>query len=193
MVTAAYEDRDHSEPDREQLLSYRSAVAESRDQGGSRSVDFASTRNTESIPKRQLRNKSHSNNVEDPPVSESQCNSDTGKKAIKCDVCGKAFKKRSRMKEHYRIHTGEKPHSCKTCGKRFTQRSALTVHTRIHTGERPYPCKTCGKMFSYSSILLAHTRTHTGEKPYHCKICGKMFTYSSHLWRHMKSHTDENL
>ncbi|XP_042073560.1 zinc finger protein with KRAB and SCAN domains 8-like isoform X1 [Haplochromis burtoni] len=182
MVTAA-EEGEHR-PNMEQLLCHSSAV----DHGESRNVDSTRKKVLHSVT--HLRNKSHSNGV-DPHMSEIQCNTDTVKKLETCDVCGKAFKRRSRMKDHYRTHTGEKPHSCKTCGKSFTQRSALTVHMRIHTGERPYPCKTCGKMFTYSSILLAHIRTHTGEKPYHCKICGKVFTYSSHLWRHMKSHPGE--
>ncbi|XP_030608719.1 zinc finger protein 26-like [Archocentrus centrarchus] len=184
MVTSAYEESDYSElePDREQRLSHSSAVAESQNQEGGRSADSGSTRKN---------NGSHSNNSEFPPMLESQCNFDTGKKFLKCDVCGKAFKDNYEMKRHYRIHTGEKPYSCETCGKCFTQRSTLTVHMRIHTSEKPYPCKTCGKMFARSSRLLEHIRTHTGEKPYPCKMCGKMFTRSSYLLVHIRTHTGE--
>ncbi|XP_030606930.1 zinc finger protein 570-like [Archocentrus centrarchus] len=141
IVTAAYDERDHNEPerDREHLLSHKSLVAENQDQEGSKKVVSRSTRN---------RNKSH-NNVEDPLMSEGQCNSDKSKKVLKCDVCGKAFKYNYQRKRHYRIHTGEKPFSCKMCGKMFANSGYLTKHTRTHTGEKPFPCKTWEKVPLY--------------------------------------------
>ncbi|NWW42115.1 ZN232 protein, partial [Panurus biarmicus] len=43
------------------------------------------------------------------------------------------------------VHDGEKPHKCSECGRSFRWRSHLINHWRIHTGERPYECGECGK------------------------------------------------
>ncbi|XP_030606929.1 zinc finger protein OZF-like [Archocentrus centrarchus] len=178
MVTSTYEENDHR-PNREHLLSDSSAVAESQNPQVTKKVDSRSTGN-------RTQNR---NNAEDPPMSETQCNSGKSKKFLKCDICGKAFKYNCQMKIHSRIHTGEKPFSCKMCGKMFICRSSLSKHTRAHTGEKPYLCTTCGKMFGYNSDLLSHMIIHTGEKPYPCKTCGKMFGYRSSLMKHLRSHT----
>ncbi|KAM4548013.1 uncharacterized protein PAE49_016440 [Odontesthes bonariensis] len=183
-VTPTYQETEHSEPEpnSEHLLYQNSPEAESQDQEGSTFQDSGSTGNEEQ--------RHHSDNVDNSLMSESLCNTDTAKKLIECDVCGKAFKFRSQMKTHYRVHTGEKPYSCKICGKSFSLRSSLNVHTRTHTGES-YACKTCGKKCIKASQLKRHRRTHTGEKPYPCKICGKSFKGSDHLNIHMRIHTGE--
>ncbi|CAI5677000.1 unnamed protein product [Oreochromis niloticus] len=183
MVTADYEENDHSEPEQKsnQLLSHSFAVGESQDQGVSKKFDSGSARN---------RNKSH-NNAEYPPTSGSQCNSDKSKKSSNCDVCGKAFKYNYIMRRHYRVHTGERPFPCKMCGKMFISASSLSKHTKTHSGVKPFCCTTCGKKFMYNSDLLKHIRTHTGEKPYRCKTCGKMFLYNSDLLKHTSTHTGE--
>ncbi|XP_026005116.1 uncharacterized protein LOC143413501 isoform X1 [Maylandia zebra] len=181
MVTADYEESDHSEPEQKsnQLLSHSSAVGESQYQEIRKKFDSGSAGNG---------NKSH-NNAEYPPTSGSQCNSDKSKKSSNCDVCGKAFKYDYIMRRHYRVHTGERPFSCKMCGKTFISASSLLKHTKTHSGVKPFCCTTCGKRFSYNSDLLKHTRSHTGEKPYHCATCGKVFGYSSSLLTHMRMHT----
>ncbi|XP_030606911.1 zinc finger protein 180-like [Archocentrus centrarchus] len=189
MVTATYEERDHI-PNRDQLYSHSTAVAESQNHEGSKTVDSGSSKNSE-LKKRLHRNRSHINNLEDSPPSKSCSNSDTGKKSLKCDFCGKTFKKKSQMKEHHRSHTGEKPYSCKACGKNFTRSRNLTVHMRTHTGEKPYHCKMCGKTFTRSSSLPLHIRTHTGEKLYPCKICGKVLSRRGYLLAHIRTHTGE--
>ncbi|XP_076732798.1 uncharacterized protein LOC143413494 isoform X1 [Maylandia zebra] len=197
MVTAA-EEEDHNDPEANtnQLLYHNCPINESQNHEGSWNLDSGTNSN-----------------------SESRCNSDTGKKSLTCDFCGKSFKNKYNMNQHHRIHTGEKPYSCetcgkgfyvssslkshktthtgekpyscKTCGKSFTQRGSLTIHMRTHTGEKPYHCKTCRKIFTCSSHLSVHIRTHTGEKPYCCKTCGKMFTYRSQLFGHIRTHTGE--
>lgn len=181
MVTADYEESDHSEPEQKsnQLLSHSSAVGESQYQEIRKKFDSGSAGNG---------NKSH-NNAEYPPTSGTQCNSDKSKKSSNCDVCGKAFKYDYIMRRHYRVHTGERPFSCKMCGKTFISASSLLKHTKTHSGVKPFCCTTCGKRFSYNSDLLKHTRSHTGEKPYHCATCGKVFGYSSSLLTHMRMHT----
>ncbi|XP_044051242.1 zinc finger protein 436-like isoform X2 [Siniperca chuatsi] len=174
MLTPTDEESDHSEPEPnrdQQLLSHNSHAAESQDQKGGRHGD--------------------SNNVYNSTMSKIHHISHTGKKSLKCDTCGKAFKFKSKLQRHLSIHTGEKPYHCKTCGKRFGYMSVLKTHIRIHTGEKPYSCKTCDKEFTRSSALKVHMRVHTGEKPYLCKTCGKRFCAMPALKRHIRIHTGE--
>ncbi|KAM4580772.1 uncharacterized protein PAE49_005493 [Odontesthes bonariensis] len=136
-------------------------------------------------------NRSDCSNADISPTSKSPCYTGTGEKSLQCEFCGKAYKSRSKLKAHYRVHTGEKPYSCKTCGKRFSSSSALYNHLNTHTDERPYFCETCGKGFRVNEKLLIHMRTHTGERPYSCKTCGKSFTQNGNLTVHMRTHTGE--
>ncbi|XP_075342202.1 uncharacterized protein LOC142400851 [Odontesthes bonariensis] len=182
LVTPTYQETDHSEPEpnSDHLLYQNCPEAESQDQEGSTFQDSGSSRIEEQ--------RHHSDNVDNSLMSESLCNTDTAKKLIECDVCGKAFKFRSQIKTHYRVHTGEKPFYCKICGNSFTLRSTLNAHTRIHTGEKPFLCKICGKRFRRTNHLKVHMRIHTGEKPFPCKICGKSFRRTNQLNSHNRTH-----
>lgn len=42
-----------------------------------------------------------------------------------CDVCGKAFRRKSRLKIHTRKHSGERPHQCDFCSRRFRRMRKL--------------------------------------------------------------------
>ncbi|XP_032420422.1 zinc finger and SCAN domain-containing protein 2-like isoform X2 [Xiphophorus hellerii] len=118
-------------------------------------------------------------------VSETQCFTD------KCDICGKSFKKKFNLKQHYRIHTGERPFCCEICGKSFSQFSNLKVHKKIHTGKRPFCCETCGRRFLRIDHLNIHKKTHTGERPFSCDLCRKSFTRIDNLNNHKKIHTGQ--
>ena len=56
---------------------------------------------------------------------------ETGVKIIsECIFCGKAFKKKTNLETHERIHTGEKPYSCKYCTKTFKTKGNVKSHER---------------------------------------------------------------
>ncbi|KAM9425682.1 uncharacterized protein KZ484_012093 [Pholidichthys leucotaenia] len=218
MVTPTDEDNDNNEtePNIEQLLSHTSPDIESQDQGAGKNVNPGSSKHEE--PKKRLyRNRSDSNNVDNSPMSENQCDdTDTGEKSVKyydhhkvirnesqrkkhrtadkshtCTWCGKKFGFTFNLSIHERIHTGEKPFSCETCGQSFIQWGSLKAHMRIHTGEKPFSCETCGQSFTQSGHLKTHMRIHTGEKPFSCETCGQSFTQRGSLKTHMRIHTGE--
>lgn len=176
------------EPDSDhQLFSPNSHRCEIQDHNGEIHEDFVSTSKAEE----QQGSNVHINNAYPFPMSENQFQTDTGKKSVKCDICGKAFKYESKLNTHLRSHTGDKPYLCMICSKRFSDTSALKRHTIIHTGEKPYLCNTCGKRFFRKSSLKSHTRIHTGERPYFCHTCGKRFSQASGLNVHFRIHTGE--
>ncbi|XP_051809139.1 zinc finger protein 184-like [Acanthochromis polyacanthus] len=194
MVIPTCEESNDSEPEPSsyQVLPHTSSVGEGTDQTGSKCVKSASVRTVELKPKNgHDSNSSHSNSVDNSPISESHCDTDKEKKSVKCEVCGKGFKYRSEMKKHHRTHTGEKPYLCNTCGKRFSASSAFKKHKLIHTAEKPYACNYCGKGFTDSTAFKKHTAIHTGETPYSCKICGKFVSSNAILLAHIRTHTGE--
>ncbi|XP_030609203.1 uncharacterized protein LOC115796875 isoform X2 [Archocentrus centrarchus] len=110
MATPTYEERGHTElePNSEQLLSHSCPEAKNQDQEESQYVTSGSTRNAEMKKTRHHRKKSHSQRLYNVPVSESQGETDTTKKSIHCDTCGKSFQYKSQLATHLRMHTVSK-------------------------------------------------------------------------------------
>lgn len=79
---------------------------------------------------------------------------------FKCDTCGRAFRQKSTLLQHERIHTDTRPYPCNECGKRFRQQSHLIQHIRIHANEKPYNCMYCARSFRQRAILDQHVRAH---------------------------------
>lgn len=79
---------------------------------------------------------------------------------------GEEFFSKKHLCKQQTIHKegDERPHVCSYCGKAFRQRSHLTDHIRIHTGERPFSCTVCGRSFAQNTNLRQHRRVHTGER-----------------------------
>ncbi|XP_041638047.1 zinc finger protein 180-like isoform X1 [Cheilinus undulatus] len=214
MLTPAYKESYHSEPQLKRghmPFSYNSHVAENQSLEGSKHEDSEPNRNKDPNIIPQNSHNTDVSGVHFGPLQDQQ--------SYKCDTCDKAFRSKSALRTHHRVHTGKETHSCKICGETFSWKSILTLHTRrhkddrpfsckicgnrffnmsalrkhslIHTGERPFKCDTCGKSCRSKSDLNVHMRTHTGERPYSCGMCGKSFNQISHYYSHIKIHTGE--
>ncbi|XP_017288769.1 uncharacterized protein zgc:66448 [Kryptolebias marmoratus] len=111
-------------------------------------------------------------------------------KSYKCSECGKAFRHRSVLELHMRIHSKDKPYVCKVCGKGFRFGSYLQQHVIIHTGTKPYKCPDCGKDFAFLQNMRTHQKLHQ-EKPFRCTSCRKGYSDEAQLQQHMLSHNGD--
>ena len=109
-------------------------------------------------------------------------------KPFKCQLCTKAYLRKSQLDAHMRAHRGIKPFVCNECGLQFSNKSNWQRHVAEHTGERKYACPHCNKRFSRSYYLTDHMKVHTGLKPYSCHICGKQAATRSNHNSHLRTH-----
>lgn len=138
-------------------------------------------------------------------------------KPFVCSECGKSFKEKRYLAEHFRIHTGENLHQCRICEKKFTKKSHYKRHVKTHPGmitefedslhssnqvtdfntnfegsnTKPFPCSECDRSFSDRGSLTTHFKIHTGIDLHECEICHKKFTKKPNFLRHVKSHSGE--
>ena len=73
------------------------------------------------------------------------------------------------------IQRGEHPYLCEVCNKAFSKKSSLVRHNRTHSGDGPYICDVCNKAYSDKCNMIKHKRKHSGERPYVCDVCNKAY------------------
>ena len=81
---------------------------------------------------------------------------------LDCKICGKHYKRASRMKNHFRKrHLGKTKHQCPTCHKYYTDGSALRNHMNTHDKKQfPFQCDKCSKSYKTKSKLAQHSPVH---------------------------------
>lgn len=105
---------------------------------------------------------------------------------IDCSKCTKKFRDKSTLNKHIKaVHEQMKPFSCVTCGKKFKRRNHLKEHFAVHTGDKKFSCDACSKSFSFKSTLQRHMLIHTEIESIKCTFCGKdfhgLYSYKKHV------------
>ncbi|GFY47230.1 zinc finger protein [Trichonephila inaurata madagascariensis] len=85
-----------------------------------------------------------------------------------CDICGKSFTHKYRLKNHCLTHLSVKPHKCHICNKQFTRKYQLQLHQRKHTGETLFASDICEKHFSRRDDLISHFCNYSRKSPDVC-------------------------
>jgi len=113
--------------------------------------------------------------------------------------CGRAFKRKDKLQEHYRCHSTDRQYACSLCGRTYRQRDGLRYHER--TRHRPAPptvdhpqrrrsCRRCPATFTRAGKLAEHLRTVHGRGAgkdaytHRCDVCGKTFPRPERVRRH---------
>jgi hypothetical protein len=106
-----------------------------------------------------------------------------------CSKCDKSFNFKFKWIEHENVHLGKEACICEVCGKQFNARSRLRIHMIMqHLSNREYSCTICKKAFPTKSGLRRHQKLHLPDSPHQCPICGKTFKLTNYLTIHMWSH-----
>lgn len=78
---------------------------------------------------------------------------------------------------------------CEICHKAFRRKSYLQKHMNSHNKERPYPCQYCGKLFRSLTNRAKHVLQHAaGNGIFACQICNETFSDREHLDKHEYVH-----
>ena len=86
---------------------------------------------------------------------------------IPCSICKDMIGKGRLSFHMHQKHTpeSERKHKCEICGKGFCDKSRLKDHINVHTGEKPHKCKFCDKGFASNGTKAGHERSrHMGLK-----------------------------
>ena len=116
---------------------------------------------------------------------------------VTCEVCGAAFKNRTKLGIHKDICRNVKTDfKCKACGKEYSSRADLSLHQRFSHRDtqkkRRYQCERCDKVCRSVGALKVHVAVHFTVKPFECLDCGKGFSQKINMEYHRRIHSGEN-
>ncbi|KAM5141665.1 uncharacterized protein ACMZJ9_015377 isoform 1-T2 [Mantella aurantiaca] len=129
------------------------------------------------------------------PVSNKAEHYDKGKQFM-CSECGRCYKGKYALKNHFKLHTGVGLYSCTECHKTFTVKQRLYMHQR--TDSNPFVCSQCAKCFVCKTGLGFHMQVDHPQIRYRsphacylrCPVCTQDFQTKNDLEDHMKDHPE---
>ena len=85
-----------------------------------------------------------------------------GDQPYRCLRCDKGFCNAGNLEVHEKLaHSDVKPFQCDVCEMAFKMKSHLNRHVRVHTGTKPYSCRHCSEDFRTTDQLKEHLlRSH---------------------------------
>ncbi|KAK3936465.1 hypothetical protein QBC46DRAFT_419250, partial [Diplogelasinospora grovesii] len=95
------------------------------------------------------------------------------KPELKCEHCGKIFKRKFNLTSHLLTHSTDRPWECGFCDKTFARESDCTRHSKGHSNEGRFVCSGtlkdgqtwgCGKAFARRDTLANHHKSQTGQR-----------------------------
>lgn len=83
---------------------------------------------------------------------------------VVCELCGDTFNQLSALNDHCLMkHSDVRKAKCDICQKAFKRKSELNRHLRTHELKRPFVCF-CGKAYKQSAHLQNHYKSDHGSK-----------------------------
>jgi len=116
-------------------------------------------------------------------------------KPIECKICGKVFKLKGCLKNHFKIHmqtpNDVKNTTCSVCNKTYNSKYYLDIHLfkdhKMNVGNKKvHQCHLCDFETIDKKAFEAHLTTHSEEKKHQCATCGQSFKLQRILSRHVK-------
>lgn len=109
------------------------------------------------------------------------------REAYKCNQCDFESTVNIAIHKHRQIHSTNS-HLCDICGLAYKDKSTLTKHKKVHDLSRPFACTHpgCSWRFLTEVMCNAHIRSHTSKRKFECQMCGYVFKQKHHLQRHEK-------
>ncbi|XP_022125723.2 zinc finger protein 189 isoform X3 [Pieris rapae] len=117
---------------------------------------------------------------------------ENGSTEWQCADCGRNFKKRALLTQHYKyVHLKQRPklRSCHMCSEKVPTQYRPFHMEKAHGLPLP-SCGACGKKFAFPNQVLRHQKEyHMGEKQLTCAICEMKFVSNTLLLKHSIIHT----
>ena len=77
----------------------------------------------------------------------------------KCEICEKVFSQAYRLRTHIStVHLGTKPFKCNVCSRAFARKSYLIQHGQVHAEVKRYQCDLCKTAYARLADYKKHCR-----------------------------------